>query len=297
VSTVTNGIPSFVRQNLAALRALVVFTVIVILYAVVVTVIAQIPGLKSKADGSLISSNGHVVGSALIGQLFSDSKGNPLPQYFQPRPSAAGAGYDPTLSGGANLGPESILDVLPNPQVKGDTGKPSLLTQVCTTSMQVGQFNGVNGQRTYCTSGGVGAVLSVIYSHGLTGAITQVVSANQECPATPFIATYLGQQVHCASFGVNYNAGRLVPIAGPGRGASNPVPPDAVTTSASGLDPAISIAYANLQAARVAKTRGMSLGTVRQLIAQNTVGRDLGFMGEAYVNVLQLNIALDQARP
>jgi K+-transporting ATPase ATPase C chain len=288
-------LPTFVRQNLAAFRALVVFTVIVVLYGIVVTVVAQIPGLKSKADGSLISVNGHVVGSALIGQLFSDSKGNPLPQYFQPRPSAAGAGYDPTLSGGANLGPESILDVLPNPQVKGDTGKPSLLTQVCTTSMQVGQFNGVNGQRIYCTSDGIGAVLSVIYSHGLTGAITQVVSANQECPARPFITTYLGQQVHCATYGVNYNSGRLVPIAGPGQSTTNPVPPDAVTTSGSGLDPAISVAYANLQAPRVAKARSLSLATVRQLVAKNTIGRDLGFMGEPYVNVLQLNIALDQA--
>jgi K+-transporting ATPase ATPase C chain len=291
-----NRMPAAVRQHLAAFRAMVVFTVIVIVYGVAVTAIAQIPGLKSKADGSLVRVNGHVVGSSLIGQLFSDAKGNPLARYFQPRPSAAGAGYDPTLSGGANLGPESILDVLPNPSVKGDTGKPSLLTQVCTLSMQVGQFNGVNGQRTYCTSDGVGAVLSVFYSHGLTGSITQVVSANQECPATPFISTFLGQQVKCATYGVNYNAGRLIPIPGPGTSTNNPVPADAVTTSGSGLDPAISIGYATLQAPRVAKARGISLATVRQLVAANTVGRDLGFMGEPYVNVLQLNIALDQAK-
>ena len=291
-----NRMPAAVRQHLAAFRAMVVFTVIVIVYGVAVTAIAQIPGLKSKADGSLVRVNGHVVGSSLIGQLFSDAKGNPLARYFQPRPSAAGAGYDPTLSGGANLGPESILDVLPNPSVKGDTGKPSLLTQVCTLSMQVGQFNGVNGQRTYCTSDGVGAVLSVFYSHGLTGSITQVVSANQECPATPFISTFLGQQVKCATYGVNYNAGRLIPIPGPGTSTTNPVPADAVTTSGSGLDPAISIAYASLQAPRVAKARGISLATVRQLVAANTVGRALGFMGEPYVNVLQLNIALDQAK-
>jgi potassium-transporting ATPase KdpC subunit len=291
-----NRMPAAVRQNLAAFRAMVVFTVIVIVYGVAVTAIAQIPGLKSKADGSLVRVNGHVVGSSLIGQLFSDAKGNPLARYFQPRPSAAGAGYDPTLSGGANLGPESILDVLPNPSVKGDTGKPSLLTQVCTLSMQVGQFNGVNGQRTYCTSDGVGAVLSVFYSHGLTGSITQVVSANQECPATPFISTFLGQQVKCATYGVNYNAGRLIPIPGTGTSTNNPVPADAVTTSGSGLDPAISLAYATLQAPRVAKVRGISLATVRQLVAANTVGRDLGFMGEPYVNVLQLNIALDQAK-
>jgi K+-transporting ATPase ATPase C chain len=291
-----NRMPAAVRQNLAAFRAMVVFTVIVIVYGVAVTAIAQIPGLKSKADGSLVRVNGHVVGSSLIGQLFSDAKGNPLARYFQPRPSAAGAGYDPTLSGGANLGPESILDVLPNPGVKGDTGKPGLLTQVCTLSMQVGQFNGVNGQRTYCTSDGVGAVLSVFYSHGLTGSITQVVSANQECPATPFVSTFLGQHVKCATYGVNYNAGRLIPIPGVGTSTNNPVPADAVTTSGSGLDPGISLAYATLQAPRVAKARGISLATVRQLVAASTVGRDLGFMGEPYVNVLQLNIALDQAK-
>jgi len=293
-----NRMPGFVRQNLASFRALVVFTVITIVYTLAITLIGQIPGLKSKADGSLVSYKGQVVGSSLLGQLFTDSKGNPLPQYFQPRPSAAGAaGYDPTASGGSNLGPESILDVLPNPAVKGDVGKPSLLTQVCSLSLSIGQFNGVNGQRTFCTSTGVGAILSVIYSHGLTGNITQVVSANQECPATPFIGTYLGHRVQCATYGVNYNAGRLVPIPGPGTSTNNPVPPDAVTTSASGLDPGISVAYANLQAPRVARARNMSLAKVQQLIVDNTLGRALGFMGEPSVNVLQLNIALDQATP
>jgi len=273
----------------------VVFTVVALLYGIAITAIAQIPGLKNKADGSLVSFNGHVVGSALIGQLFTDSKGNPLPKYFQPRPSAAGAaGYDPTASSGSNLGPESILDVLPNPAVKGDTGKPSLLTQVCSLSKSIGDFNGVNGRRTFCTADGVGAVLSVLHAHGLTGPITKVVSANQECPAAPFVTTFLGHRVECATYGVNYNAGRLVPIAGPGRSVNNPVPADAVTTSGSGLDPAISVAYAQLQAPRVARTRGISLGTVQHLIETYTVGRSLGFMGEPFVSVLQLNIALDQ---
>jgi potassium-transporting ATPase KdpC subunit len=287
-------LPSWVRQQSTSLRALIVFTVLAVVYTIVVTVIAQIPGLKTKADGSLVSFNGHVVGSSLIGQLFTDSKGNPIPKYFQPRPSAAGAGYDPTLSGAANLGPESILDVLPNPSVKNDTGKPSLLTQVCTLSMQIGQFNGVDGQRTYCTSSGVGAVLSIFYSRGLTGAITQVVSANQECPTQPFIATFLGHTVKCATYGVNYEAGRLVPIAGPGKTVGNPVPPDAVTSSGSGLDPGISVAYADLQAPRVARARGLSLSQVMQLVGKYTIGRALGFMGEPYVDVLKLNIALDQ---
>jgi potassium-transporting ATPase KdpC subunit len=289
--------PPSVRQNVAALRAILVFVVIAVVYTVVVTVVAQVPGLKSKADGSLVSYKGQVVGSSLIGQLFSDSKGNPLPQYFQPRPSAAGTGYVATASAASNLGPESILDVLPNPAVKGSTGTPSLLTQVCTLSMQIGQFNGVNGQRTFCTSTGVGAVLSVFYSHGLAGSVTSVVSANQECPTRPFISTFLGHTVQCATYGVNYAAGRLIPIPGAGRSSTNPVPADAVTSSGSGLDPAISVAYANLQAPRVAKARGMSLAAVRALVSKYTIGRDLGFMGEPYVNVLELNIALDQVSP
>ncbi|MHB8464894.1 MAG: potassium-transporting ATPase subunit C [Acidimicrobiales bacterium] len=60
---------------------------------------------RSQADGSFVKVHGKVVGSALLGQSFSDKDGNPLVQYFQPRPSAAGAGYDATSSGGTNFGP------------------------------------------------------------------------------------------------------------------------------------------------------------------------------------------------
>lgn len=68
----------------------------------------------SRADGTLVRVNGKVVGSALIGQAFNDKGGRPLPQYFQPRPSAAGNGYDPTSSGGTNLGPSNqrLVDVV-----------------------------------------------------------------------------------------------------------------------------------------------------------------------------------------
>ena len=85
------------RQYVAAFRMLLILTVICgIAYPLVVTAVAQVPGLQHRADGSVIKVDGKPVGSALLGQSFTDSSGNPLPQYFQSRPSAAGAGYDPT---------------------------------------------------------------------------------------------------------------------------------------------------------------------------------------------------------
>jgi K+-transporting ATPase ATPase C chain len=75
------------------------------------------------------------------------------------------------------------------------------------------------------------------------------------------------------------------------------VPADAVTASGSGLDPDISVAYARLQAPRVAKTRGVSQSIVDSLINQYTTGRALGFMGQPGVNVVRLNLALDQQHP
>lgn len=293
-----NSLPTSVRQHLAALRALLVLTVVTgLAYPLVILAVAQLPGLKNHADGSLVKAGGNVVGSSLLGQSFTDAKGNPIPKYFQTRPSDAGAGYDPTSSAGSNLGPESIIDTLPDPTNSKDTGKPgkqSLLTQVCSRSMAVGQLEGVDGQRPYCTSGGIGAVLSVVHDTGMTGPIKSVVSVNEECPAKPFVTTYDGVAVTCATFGVDYRIGKIVVVHGPGKGTGNPVPADAVTASASGLDPDISVAYANLQAARVAKARGISLNAVHKLISRYTVGRTLGFIGNPGVDVLQLNLALDK---
>jgi potassium-transporting ATPase KdpC subunit len=291
-----NRLPAWLRQYAASLRLLLVFTVVLgIGYPLVILAIAQIPGLQHRADGSLIHLDGKVVGSAVIGQAFTDAKGNPIAKYFQSRPSAAGDGYDPTATSASNLGPESIVDVVPNPAVKGDTGTQRLLTQVCTRSLEVGKFNGVNGRRPYCTADGIGAVLSVIRSHGLTGPVVKVVSVNQACPAKPFISTYDGVQVTCATYGGNYAIGQIVPVRGPGKSwPANPVPPDAVTASGSGLDPDISVAYATLQTPRVARARNLPVAEVQNLVKKYTSDRTLGFMGEPAVNVLQLNLALDR---
>jgi potassium-transporting ATPase KdpC subunit len=81
-----------------------------------------------------------------------------------------------------------------------------------------------------------------------------------------------------------------------GLSETEPVPADAVTASGSGLDPHISLQNAERQLPRVAKARGLSEEKVRELIRQNTDGRDLGVFGDAGVNVLELNLALDQAR-
>lgn len=291
-----NRLPTWARQHLAALRALLALTVVFgIGYPLLITLIAQIPGLQHRANGSLIRLNGKVVGSAVLGQAFTDAKGNPLPKYFQSRPSAAGAGYDPTATSASNLGPEEIIDVLPNPAVNNDTGRPGLLTDVCARSLAVGTLEGVDGRRPYCTADGVGAVLSVIHDHGLTGPVKTVVSVNQACPVTPFVATYDGVPVQCAKYGVDYRIGKIVLVRGPGKPwPANPVPPDAVTASGSGLDPDISVAYAKLQAPRVARARGLQLATVLDLVHKYTSQRTLGFMGEPAVNVLQLNLALDR---
>ncbi|MEZ0051503.1 K+-transporting ATPase ATPase C chain [Mycobacterium sp. MAA66] len=307
------NIGNLIRLHWAALRALLVLTVITgLAYPAVIWGIAQIPGLKDKAEGSILTANGKIVGSSLIGQLFTDAKGNVLPQYFQSRPSNAGTnGYDPTASGAGNLGPESIVDTPGDPaQIKAgksasDAGfKASLLTQVCTRSYGVADTEGLDhavGARPFCTSDGVGAVLSVIGPRDHTGNVlapTQVVSVNQPCETTkaPFAATYEGVHVECAKYGEDYTAGQIVAIRGSAP-ADPQVPADAVTASGSGLDPDISVDYADLQVARVAKARHISADQVRSLLADNTTGRTLGFMGEPRVNVLQLNLALDQKYP
>jgi potassium-transporting ATPase KdpC subunit len=222
-----NRLPGVIGRHLAAIRAMILFTVICgIAYPLLVTGIAQL-GFKSTADGSLITnSKGRVVGSKLLCQAFTAKDGTPLPQYFQSRPSdavnsgnsaAAGDsknvdgeyyGCDPTQSAGSNLGPDSL----------------ALAADIKNYQSVMSKFDSVGGY---------------------TVAPTQVA-------------------------------------------------PDAVTASGSGLDPDISVLNADQQAHRIATTRDLPLTTVQGMIAKYTDGRDLGFLGEPGVNVLELNLALDE---
>src|SRR5690349_17020262 len=200
---------NLVRLHWAALRALLVLTVIVgFAYPLFIWLVAQLPGLRDNANGSILQVEGKPVGSRLIGQAFTDKDGNALPRYFQSRPSAAGAGYDPLATSASNLGPESIVDIPGDPSLPKDSNgyKASLLTLVCSRSMAVGKLEGVDGSRPFCTGDGVGAVLSVIGPRDLRGNVvhpTKVVSVNEPCDTapTPFLNSYEGVKVECAKFG------------------------------------------------------------------------------------------------
>ena len=128
-------LPVFVRQHIAAFRALLVFTVLCgLIYPAVMIGVGQL-AFHNQANGSMVSFNGRVAGSGLLCQEFTDAKGNPLPQYFQPRPSAAvnpsdktDYGCDPGYSAASNLGPNN----------------PTLVQQIKQRQQQIAAFDHVS---------------------------------------------------------------------------------------------------------------------------------------------------------
>ena len=168
---------SWLAQSLAALRALLVFTVLLgLAYPLALVAVAQLPGLRGRAEGSFVTNaDGQPVGSRLIGQAFVDAGRNPIPWYFQSRPSAAGESYDPTATAAGNLGPEDVVDT---------TARTSLLTLVCERSKAIGELEGVDGRRPYCAPDGVGAVIAVFYREGFTGPVSYT---HLTLPTTPYV--------------------------------------------------------------------------------------------------------------
>src|SRR5580693_7503981 len=124
----------FGRHLVASIVMLLGLTVVLGFgYPLVVTGLSQL-FFHKQANGSLIYRDGKLVGSQLLGQSFTDDKGNPLPRYFQPRPSAAGAGYDGSSSGASNLGPSNplLIGFVAGINTVGLTGRPSAVNPFAT---------------------------------------------------------------------------------------------------------------------------------------------------------------------
>jgi K+-transporting ATPase ATPase C chain len=137
------------RQILPAVRMLVIMSVVTgLLYALAITGVAKVitPG---KSDGALVSAGGKVVGSKVIGQAWVDAKGEPLPQYFQSRPSAATtnaeAGYDPSISLGSNLGPNNPC-FAPDPKVACRDDHGAKIPPIVVTRVRA--YRTLNGLRS-----------------------------------------------------------------------------------------------------------------------------------------------------
>ena len=231
-------------------RFALVFTILTgLIYPVVMTGISQVIFPK-QANGSLVTVNGKVVGSSLIGQNFSK------PEYFHPRPSAAGSGYDATASSGTNLGPTSAK------LLRGTTKMDDKKNEVV-------DFDGISLRTVHYTLDN-----DIPYESSVP--LDQFKNDKGELDDVKLIKAF------------NDDKAPLV------FKSKVPIPADALTGSGSGLDPHISAANAEAQAGRVAKARNVSPDQVKELIAQSTEKADLGFLGEPRVNVLMLNVALDQ---
>ena len=156
-----NRLPSWVRQHIAALRGLLIFTVICgIAYPLLMFGVAQV-AFHHQANGSLVSYNGRTVGSSLLCQEFVDAKGNPLPQYFQPRPSNAvdatvktDYGCNPLFSAASNLGPNNpaLVQLIKQRQqqiAKLDHVKVSQIPPDAVTASGSGLDPGISPQNAY----------------------------------------------------------------------------------------------------------------------------------------------------
>jgi K+-transporting ATPase ATPase C chain len=262
------------RQLVPAVGLTVVMVVLCcVLYPLVTWAVGDL-AFHSRIDGSFITDNGKVVGSSLIGQNFLDADGNPLPQYLQPRPSDTySSSYNPAAgSSASNLGPESPL--------------------------LVGFIPGVN---TVEADGNAFPTGARQYNPFATPADPYCVPMSAGASPAPVISPSAGEKFE-RSGGTYVCDPNTVPERAiayrelNGLAPGTPVPVDAVTASASGLDPDISPANADLQAPRVARVRHLPLATVLAVVAAHTTGRELGFLGEDGVNVLKVNIALDHLK-
>jgi potassium-transporting ATPase KdpC subunit len=239
------------QQILPGLRIKLFMTVVLgILYPLGMTGICQVL-FPHQANGSLITSGDKVIGSELIGQGFTK------PGYFQPRPSAAGSGFDATSSGGTNLGPTSAK------LIRGTTKMDDKKNEAV-------DFDGISLRVLhYCVDNDIPYDSSV--------PLDQFHDAKGDLDDVKLIKAFNDDKA---------------PLVFKPR---VPIPADAVTASASGLDPHVSPASAQAQVARVAKSRGASVEQITQLVVQFTEAPDLGLLGEPRVNVLKLNLALDLA--
>jgi K+-transporting ATPase ATPase C chain len=246
------------RQLVPAIISMVILTALLgLAYPLVVLGVGQ-AAFHDKANGSLVSVNGKTVGSSLLAQAFTNAKGNPIKKYFQERPSAAN--YDPSYSTGSNYGPLNPKLIGNDPGVNIDTKTNPYRTPDDPNCLPV-QSTDKAGNPKVDTKG------NPIYDKNDDG--TYVCDPNT-APERAMAYRKLN--------GLSDNV---------------KIPVDAVTASASGLDPDISVANARLQAARVADARNLSKAQVLKLIDAHTDGRPLGFIGEKTVNVLDLNLALD----
>jgi potassium-transporting ATPase KdpC subunit len=244
------------------LMTIAMIVVLGLLYPLAMTGAAQLFA-KDKANGSFVSKDGKAVGSSLIGQSFTDADGNPILRYFQSRPSYAGTGYDALASGGSNWGPS-------NPNLIGNVPGVGIDTKTNPYATRTDP---------YC--------------------VPVQATDKSDTPITDKAGNPVYEKNRNGSYVCDPNTVPERVLAYRklnGLGPKVEVPVDAVTSSASGLDPAISPANAKLQAPRVAKARNLPVAQVLALISAHTQNRQFGVLGEKTVDVLNLNLALDATK-